>query len=96
MSDEEKDVAILNVVKRRAEAKRTLALLESQLQEAGSTLQRFGEDMRKLSLGSGPQEWVEKRLPLLSPELASRIREYLAVSETVKELDASAKKLGID
>jgi hypothetical protein len=96
MSTADQDVAILEIVKGRAEAKRTIALLEQGLRESAVTLLAFGEALRSLNLTSYPTEWTEKGLSALSPALAGKIRDYLAADNKLRDLNATAVKLGID
>jgi hypothetical protein len=72
MSTADQDVAILEIVKGRAEAKRTMALLEQGLRESAVTLLAFGEALRNLNLASYPPEWIEKGLSAMSPALAGK------------------------
>jgi len=98
MSPAEKDAAILRIVKDRAEARKTRVLLENEIKEAGSTLRAFGETLCKLDFDSNyphVKEWTERSLALLSPQLASNIREYVELRSKMKDLDSQAEKLGI-
>jgi len=96
MSASEQDAAILEIVKGKAEAKRTMALLEHGLRESAITLMAFGECLRSLNMASYAPEWIDKGLALLSPQLAAKIQEYVSADQRLRDLNSTAAKLGID
>jgi hypothetical protein len=96
MSTNEQDAALLRLVKGRAESKKTMALLEQELRECALTMLAFAEPLRRLDLASYPPEWIDKGVSLLSPSLAGKIREFVSADQKLRELNATAMKLGID
>jgi len=101
MSPDEQDVAVLRIVKDRAEAKRRRALLESELQAAGKALHVISE---ALPLLGSPVvnipvllKLIDENAELLAPsKLAQMMKEYADPTALIADLDVSAKAAGIE
>ena len=101
MSDDEKDAAILRLVKDRSEAKRRKLLLESELRAAGESLAEIGQSLRHLN--GGPYDDVGRIIPQVdkAPNICGleRIRTMLTelskLQETLAKMNESATELGI-
>lgn len=104
MNDDERDAAVLRVVKERSEAKKQKALLESELRAAGRSLASIGSGLSSVSsIGAVHQQpSVILRSVDSAPPICelSKIRAMLAelrdVDENLKQLNATARELGIE
>jgi hypothetical protein len=104
MSNDEHDMAILRLVKGRGEAKRRKALLESELRTAGKALSEIGSGLRSVSSSGAVHETPGYLLQKVaqSPEICGFARlgtvlgELKEVDEDLRQLNQTARELGID
>jgi hypothetical protein len=103
MTIDEEEVAIAGLLKKRIEAKRRRAALESELRIAGKSLYEVGGALKKVSCGSMGSR-VDHILPMLAavPAICDLGRVKMLLEE-LKELESrldqlhhSASQLGID
>ncbi len=102
MTDDERDQAILRVVKRRKELRERKALIESELRAAGESLGDIGSSLKHVS-GAQPQ-WLADILGRIqkAPDICELARikamvvELKEIYETFAQLNHSAAELGID
>jgi hypothetical protein len=99
MSPEDKNAALVSIMRDRNEAKNTRALLEHEIRKAGEALYDLGGALRHMGIN------VDRKymLGLLeahnrhAPErLHAKVKEFFETCDRVTELDRRAKEAGID
>jgi hypothetical protein len=104
MSNDERDAAILRLVKTRAEAKRRKNLLETELRAAGSSLYSIGTELREIGFSTSAQASPGAILQRVAtaPDICELVRvktmleELKELNENLKQLAISAATEGID
>jgi hypothetical protein len=104
MSNDERDTAILRLVKNRAEAKRRKNLLETELRAAGASLYSIGTELREIGFSTSVQASPGAILQrvVMAPNICELVRvkgmleELKEVNENLKQLAISAATEGID
>jgi hypothetical protein len=102
MSGDEQDAAIIRIVRRRKELRVRKALIESELQMAGDSLNDIGAALRHIS-GSFPEHIASIKVQLQkAPEICEldRIKGMVAelgqIYAEFTQLNRSAAEAGID
>lgn len=104
MSEDELNAAIVRLVKERSESKKKRASIESEPRSAGRALFSIGNSLREVAADGSWNHTPSAILPEIekAPEICglTRIRELLEelqkTSDLIKQLDQSAREMGID
>jgi prefoldin subunit 5 len=104
MVEDELNAAIVRLVKERSESKKKRASIESELRAAGRALFSIGNSLREVVADGSWNHTPSAILPEIekAPDICSlaKIRELLEelkkTEDLIKELDKSARDMGID